>query len=63
MARRHVDTDPAATGKSEREYGHSSGDRNTKKSEQDWKEFQGGQQRDATPSAPAPKRDKNTGRH
>jgi len=52
MGQRHVETDSKATGKSEREYEHSSGDRNTKKSEKDWKGFSGGAQRDATPGAP-----------
>ena len=52
MARRHVETDPASAGKSQREYEHSSGDRNTQKGEKDWKGFSGGRQRDATPGAP-----------
>lgn len=57
MANRHVETDskrsdPKPAGKSPREYGHSSGDRNTKHSEQDWQGFSGGRQRDATPTAP-----------
>lgn len=52
MAKRHVETDPASAGKSQREYEHSSGDRNTKHSEKDWKGFSGGRQRDAAPSPP-----------
>ncbi len=58
MAQRH-DTDPAPAGKSQREYGHSSGDRNTKKSEDDWKGYSGGRQRDATPGAPGAEPDKD----
>ena len=49
--RRPIDP-PQAVGESQRDYPHSSGDRNTKKSESDWKKFEGGTQRDATP-APA----------
>ena len=52
MTNRHVETDPKSPGKSQREYEHSSGDRNTKHSEKDWKGFSGGSQRDATPSPP-----------
>jgi len=52
MGRNHVETNANAPGKSQREYEHSSGDRNTKKSEKDWKGFSGGAQRDATPGAP-----------
>ena len=37
-------------GESQRDYPHSSGDRNTKKSESDWKEFHSGEQRDAPPA-------------
>lgn len=37
-------------GESTRDYPHSSGDRNTKKSESDWKTFEGGKQRDASPA-------------
>lgn len=37
---------------SPREYGHSSGDRNTRRKESDWPELEGGRQRDATPAAP-----------
>lgn len=49
-------------GTSEREYGHSSGDRNTRREEQDWPGFEGGIQRDAPPEPrpepdrPAPRR-------
>lgn len=43
---------PADTGTSQREYGHSSGDRNTRRSENDWPDLEGGIQRDATPGAP-----------
>lgn len=39
-------------GESQRDYPHGSGDRNTKKSESDWKKFHGGEQRDAPPSPP-----------
>ena len=42
MGQRHVETDPKSAGKSQREYEHSSGDRNTKKNEKDWKGFSGG---------------------
>ena len=38
-------------GRTAREYGHSSGDRNTKHDEGDWKEFEGGSQRDPAPDA------------
>ncbi|MFP7722707.1 hypothetical protein [Lysobacter sp. A3-1-A15] len=34
-----------------REYGHSSGDRNTKKKEGDFEALEGGEQRDADPEA------------
>ena len=40
---------PPEPGTSQREYGHSSGDRNTKSSEKDWPGYEGGTQRDATP--------------
>ena len=40
-------------GESQRDYPHGSGDRNTKKSESDWKKFEGGEQRDAPPAPPA----------
>ncbi|HEY0505754.1 MAG TPA: hypothetical protein VGD42_19895 [Lysobacter sp.] len=53
MTKRHVDHDPASAGKSQREYGHSSGDRNTKKHEDEWKGFSGGRQRDADPAPPS----------
>jgi len=62
MGQRHVENDPNATGKSEREYEHSSGDRNTKKSERDWKGFSGGAQRDATPGAPGTPPEKDADR-
>lgn len=39
-------------GRSGREYGHSSEDRNTRKRESDWPDLHGGQQRNATPGAP-----------
>lgn len=41
---------PPEPGTSQREYGHSSGDRNTKTSEKDWPRYEGGTQRDATPT-------------
>ena len=44
------ENDPKSVGKSDREYEHSSGDRNTKRSEKDWKGFSGGSQRDAAPA-------------
>jgi len=47
-----TDRTPDTAGKSQREYEHSSGDRNTKKHETDWQGFSGGAQRDATPGAP-----------
>ena len=50
--RRPIDP-PQAVGESRRDYPHSSGDRNTKKSESDWKKFEGGEQRDAPPAPPA----------
>ena len=40
-------------GESQRDYPHGSGDRNTKKSESDWKKVEGGEQRDAPPAPPA----------
>ena len=43
---------PPPVGESSREYGHSSGDRNTKDGSDDWQRFEGGVQRDATPRAP-----------
>ena len=43
----------AGIGESQRDYPHGSGDRNTKKSESDWKKFDGGEQRDAPPAPPA----------
>lgn len=43
---------PPDVGESSREYGHSSGDRNTKHGTDDWHDFKGGIQRDATPRAP-----------
>jgi|GEM_PF-2742914 len=52
MGQRHTENAPQTDGKSDREYEHSSGDRNTKKSEDDWRGFSGGKQRDATPGAP-----------
>lgn len=42
-------------GRTAREYDHSSGDRNTKRNESDWKDFEGGIQRDPAPDAPARK--------
>lgn len=42
--------DNPQVGESTRDYPHSSGDRNTKTSESDWKEFDGGTQRDAGPA-------------
>lgn len=44
--------DMVEPGRSEREYGHSSEDRNTRKRESDWPSFEGGEQREATPGAP-----------
>lgn len=43
---------PDAEGTSPREYGHSSGDRNTKSDDDDWPGFDGGVQRDAAVDAP-----------
>ena len=45
--------DGGPIGESKRDYPHSSGDRNTKKSESDWPEFEGGEQRDAAPGGAA----------
>lgn len=39
-------------GHKRREYGHSSEDRNTKSSEDDWPAFEGGTQPNMTPGAP-----------
>ena len=36
-------------GRKRREYGHSSGDRNTRTREGEWHEFSGGEQREAGP--------------
>lgn len=47
--------DAPQVGESTRDYPHGSGDRNTKKSESDWKEFDGGEQRDAPPAPGAGK--------
>lgn len=41
--------EPDGIGTSEREYGHSSGDRNTRRGERDWPGFRGGIQRNAPP--------------
>ncbi|MDQ3287229.1 MAG: hypothetical protein M3Q42_03015 [Pseudomonadota bacterium] len=49
---RKPDGMPPEVGESAREYGHASGDRNTRKDEKDWHGFEGGKQRDATPGAP-----------
>lgn len=38
-------TPDAGTGRKQREYGHSSGDRNTRTDEHDWKHFQDGKER------------------
>lgn len=43
---------PPEVGKSSREYGHSSADRNTMKRTDDFHGFKGGIQRDATPRGP-----------
>ena len=52
--REHPPTDEktAGIGESRRDYPHGSGDRNTKKSETDWRKFEGGKQRDAPPAPP-----------
>jgi hypothetical protein len=51
---------------SPRQPGYSSGDRNTKRSEKDWKGFSGGSQRDAAPApegtSPAKDTTKDTNR-
>ncbi len=47
-----VPPDMVEPGRAEREYGHSSEDRNTRKRESDWPGFEGGAQREATPGAP-----------
>jgi len=41
-------------GRAQREYGHSSGDRNTRSKEDDWPELHGGEQRNATPTKSPP---------
>jgi hypothetical protein len=57
--KRHEPQKPRPTtpqpGRTAREYGHSSGDRNTKSEEGDWKHLEGGSQRDPTPDAPSRK--------
>lgn len=45
---------PPEPATSQREYGHSSGDRNTKDNEADWPELEGGTQRNATPTVDDP---------
>ena len=48
--RKTTQADPSpGVGESARAYPHGSGDRNNKKSESDWKKFEGGEQRDAPP--------------
>lgn len=51
--RQSVAPNPAAdrqdAARKPREYGHSSGDRNTRTSEDDWHGFKGGDQREAGP--------------
>ena len=47
-------------GTAPRDPAFSSGDRNTKSSEQDWPTWQGGSQRDATPARP-PREGKGAG--
>ncbi len=47
-------TGEGRVGHEPREYGHSSGDRNTKHDERDWPALDGGTQRTATPAAPEP---------
>lgn len=42
-------------GRREREYGHSSGDRNTRHEGDEWKSLEGGEQREATPDRPPAK--------
>lgn len=46
-------TDPPGheAGRSRREYGHSSGDRNSRSNDDQWNEFQGGEQREGSPDA------------
>lgn len=39
-------------GRREREYGHSSGDRNSRHERDEWKSFEGGEQREASPDRP-----------
>lgn len=39
------DTTPGGIGRKQREYGHSSGDRNTRTDEHDWKHFKDGSER------------------
>lgn len=48
------DPQPPEPAVSQREYGHSSGDRNTKSSEADWPSLEGGTQRNATPTVEDP---------
>lgn len=42
-------------GRKQREYGHSSGDRNTRSKEDEWPDLHGGEQRNATPTADPPR--------
>ena len=49
---------PGPDGAAEREYGHSSGDRNTRTDEHDWKHFEHGKERtDHAEAAPEPSTD------
>lgn len=42
-------------GRVQREYGHSSGDRNTRTKEDHWPDLEGGEQRNATPTKSPPR--------
>lgn len=51
-----ADTDTRDTARKPREYGHSSGDRNTRTREGEWHGFEGGDQREAGPDDAAAQR-------
>lgn len=55
-----TDAHPAKAGEHlEREYGHSSGDRNTRTDERDWKHFKDGKERTEHADAPPESDDSN----
>lgn len=54
-------SEPTGPGRTQREYGHSSGDRNTRSKEDEWPDFHGGEQRNATPTKTTSTPGKNAG--